>query len=473
VKRLSAILFCAPLVAAPGTLKVRVHAQILEMPLEKYVAAVLAGESSSFRSDEGLKAMAVAARTYGLHWRGRHAKEGFDVCSTTHCQHLELDGVTARLESLVEQTAGEVLWYEGKPVFACYSRNCGGVTEDAAAVWSDAGVPFLRSHPDPYCIRQGSAAWEWSAPANEIAAALRRMQLQTPADMERITIAQRTASGRARVLMLAGDDGTTPLAASSFRFALGRTLGWATVRSDRFEVTTAGDGRLTFHGTGEGHGVGMCQRGADQMGREGIAYRDILAFYYPGTVMGITAQGLAWARLSGETVAMSSTQPEQDRVALAVAERQVKAISRETSWEPPATIELRVYPDLETFRNATGEPGWVAAHTAGRRIELQPVGVLRSKGALEATIRHELLHVFVEAQARPGLPVWFREGVVGYLERSHSDAAGTSDTDMRQTADEGRARRAYAAAVQRVSDLVRRNGAAVVLTWLNTGLPGN
>ncbi|HXK03828.1 MAG TPA: SpoIID/LytB domain-containing protein [Verrucomicrobiae bacterium] len=468
MKTLAAILLPLPLLATPATLKVRIGTQVTEMTVEKYVAAVLAGESSSFRSDEALKAMAVAARSYGLHWRGRHAKDGYDLCSTTHCQHLEPNGVTARIESLTAQTAGEILWYQGKPIFACYSRNCGGVTEDAAAVWGELGLPFLSSHPDPYCTRKGSTSWEWSAPITDVVRALQRALLKAPSDLTQITVAQRTPSGRARVLLLAGADDAIPLAASSFRFALGRILGWATVRSDRFEIASDGS-RLLFHGTGEGHGVGLCQRGADQMGLEGVGYRDILAFYYPGTVLGLTAQGLRWARLSGETVVLQTTQPARDRAVLASAERQVKDFARQTGWTPPGQIELRVYPDLDTFRNATGEPGWVAAHTAGTRIEIQPVNVLSARGALDSTIRHELLHIFVDSQARPGLPVWFREGLVGYLDGARSAPAALSDADLRQTADEARARRAYAAAIQRVASLVQRHGLTTVLSWLPMG----
>ena len=62
---------------------------------------------------------------------------------------------------------------------------------------------------------------------------------------------------------------------------MGRALGWNTVRSDRLEVAV-NNGRLMFEGSGEGHGVGLCQRGADQMGMEGHGYREILAFYFPG-----------------------------------------------------------------------------------------------------------------------------------------------------------------------------------------------
>ena len=130
----------------------------------------------------------------------------------------------------------------------------------------------------------------------------------------------------------------------------------------------------------------------------------------------------------------------------------------------PRDLEVRVYPDVETFRNATGEPGWVAAHTEGRRIHLQPAAILRSRDALESTLRHELLHVAVESQARPGLPVWFREGLVGYSGSSHgqpdTDARIPSDADLRQTADAARARQAYADATRAVAVLVKRYGLA-------------
>jgi stage II sporulation protein D len=39
-------------------------------------------------------------------------------------------------------------------------------------------------------------------------------------------------------------------------------------------------------GLGSGHGVGMCQWGAEGMARKGFKYRDILKHYYPGTETG-------------------------------------------------------------------------------------------------------------------------------------------------------------------------------------------
>src|SRR5437762_6480633 len=111
----------------------------------------------------------------------------------------------------------------------------------------------------------------------------------------------------------------------------------------------------------------------------------------------------------------------------------------------PRRIESRLYPDLDTYRNATGAPGTVAGFTRGSRIDLQPETVLRSRGVFDSTLRHELLHVLVEHRAKPGLlPVWFREGLVEYL-----DGQGRG----------------------RVKDLVSRYGADTVMGWLVRGLP--
>jgi stage II sporulation protein D len=441
--------------AAPAqTVKLRVGNSTRELGLEQYVAGVLAGESSVFQSREALKAMAVAARTYAVRLRGRHKSEGYDFCATTHCQHVDFDAVTSRLVDVVGETAGELLWFQGKPAFACYTRDCGGRTEDAGSVWPDLAAPYLKSHEDPYCA---GAAWQWSADPIKVIEALRRAGLRAPARLNQIAIVERTGSRRARTLSL----DSVRIDASAFRFAVGRELGWNLVRSDAYEVHG-----LAFNGRGSGHGVGLCQLGADRMGRP---YRDILAFYYPGTSVGLTATGLSWTRLGGEGISLMTTRPNEDRVVLEVAER----MAGSSPLPRVQGIEIRIYPDLDTFRNATGEPGWVAARTDGRRIQMQPASVLRSRGVLESTIRHELLHVTIEAQAVQGLPAWFREGLAGYLEHPIRTGAPTrpSDADLRQRVDPEKARRAYRDATRAVTSLVERQGEGVVLGWLRTGLP--
>ncbi len=401
---------------APASVALRVKLTgdggVVEMVLDDYVAAVLAGESSVFKSDEALKAMGVAARTYAVRLRGRHSKEGFDFCSTTHCQRVDPKGVTTRLSSIADETSGELLWFEGKPVFACYTRDCGGRSEEAAAVWPDLAEPYLKVHDDSYCGRSGGSAWRWAGKASEIASALEQSGLRGPRGLREIVIRQTTASGRARTLELVGEGGPVSISAGSFRFAMGRVIGWDTLRSDRYRVRG-----LVFEGSGEGHGVGLCQRGADRMGVEGHSYRDILEFYYPGTLVGLTGRGLKWTRLGGEFVTVMTTRPGEDAGVVESAEQTARVLSEQSRLPLPRKIEIRIYPDLDTFRNATGAPGTVAGQTRGSRIDLQPVGLLRSRGLFDSTLRHELLHVLVENRVKPGISVTEREQMVRELER--------------------------------------------------------
>ncbi len=457
-------LIAASLTAAPLVLKVQdtANRRVVEMPLETYVAAVLAGESGVFHSPEALKAMAIAARTYAVRMRGRHAAEGFDFCDTTHCQRMLPSAGTPRLKAAADETAGELLWYQGKPALTVYSQDCGGRTEQ------DPTEPYLKSHADPWCPRTG---WVWSAAPARIADALRHSSLAVPERLARVSILDRTAGGRASTLLLSGAQ-SLRISASSFRFAIGRYLGWNTIRSDNYEVHLL-DGYVQFEGKGSGNGIGLCQPGAEAMGEAGKTYREILNFYYPGTTLGQTGQGLHWQHLGGESITMLTTRPETDRPVLAAAERIARAISSRTRWPVPPGVELRVYPDLDTYRNATGEPGWVAGYTTGATIHLEPFATLRNRGLVDATLTHELLHVLMNAQASPGLPLWFREGLADALRDPHASGPAVYPRRIRfsPTIDPQRGQRAYAEAHAEVLQLIRVYGEATVLGWVARGSP--
>lgn len=447
--------------------------RVVTLDSEAYIAGVLAGESSTLKSEEALKAMAVAARTYAARMKGRHAGEGFDFCSTTHCQRFKTGKVPERLSRSVKTTSGQMVWFEGKPAFAVYGRDCGGQTEDAKAVWPDMQAPYLRAHEDPYCLRHGAETWNWSAPLNQVASALRQAGLDCPEPLRRVTVARQTASMRAKTLELEGAEDSRPISASSFRFALGRTLGWNGMRSDRYEVKLR-DGVLYVHGSGQGHGVGLCQKGADEMGNEALGYREILTFYYPGVSIGVNARGLAWTKLGGEQIAVLTTTPDRDRSVVPLAERLKANAGERLQLRPPDYLTIRVYPTVEVFRNATAEPGWVAARSSGSAIDLQPKDVLERRGILRSTLYHEILHVTIEAAAIPGLPVWFREGLVECLSektRPGDLSSAVGDEALRQRDDETTARNAYAAARRRVARLITTYGETTVTGWLRTGLP--
>ncbi len=465
---MAGLLLASAFAADPRTLRVKLTprdgGRLATLALEDYVAAVVAGEAASFRSDEALKAMAVAARTYAVRLRGRHATDGYDLCGLTHCQVIDLRGVSPRIRAVVSATSGELIWYEGAPALAYYSQNCGGRTEDASSLWAGPSVPYLRPQADPYCRRAGapSSTWQWISDSRQLGIALRNFGIQTPPSIERITVVNRTGTGRNNLVALAGAGQSFPVNANVMRQAVGRQLGWNTMKSERWDVR-GDDGHFLFQGSGSGHGAGLCQIGADEMGVEGQKYRDILTHYYPGTVVGVTAKGINWRRIGGERVALMTTQPGRDARVLSLGEQ----MARSMGLAP--TIEIRVYPDVETFRNATAEPGWVAAYTSGRRIHLQPL----SGATLERTLRHEMLHVMVGDRATASLPVWFQEGLVGYLE-TRDDRTGAltpTDADMRQNVDVVRARRSYEDARRRVATLVKTYGESAVMDWLTRGLP--
>src|SRR5258706_7441713 len=79
------------------------------LSLEDYVLGVMRAEGSLETEPEALKALAVAVRTYALKNRGRHAKDGYDFCSTTHCQRF-VSGVRRGSSPTPGSPAGQPGW---------------------------------------------------------------------------------------------------------------------------------------------------------------------------------------------------------------------------------------------------------------------------------------------------------------------------------------------------------------------------
>ena len=434
----------------------------LTMPMEEYVSAVLAGESGGFKSDEALKAMAVAARTYAAYFGSRHKAEGFDFCDTTHCQDVRLGNESARVRAATAATEGELLWYEGRPAATYYHRSCGGEIEDADALDPNLRAPYLRKHQDQYCSR--SDEWHANIPMADLSRALGRQ-------VNSVSVALRTESGRVKTVLV----NSSPMSATDFRLAIGRGLGWDKVRSDLYELQLQ-NGSVTFRGRGQGHGVGLCQVGADSMGRQGHGYREILAFYYPGTALGINAQGMRWQTLPGESVDVITTNPSDATTLLPLAERAMRFATERVGWSFSGRPQIKVFPTIAIYRDATGEPGWIAASTRGSMIRLQPLNTLQRSNVLESTLRHEFLHMVLESQASSKAPLWLREGLVIYLEnpdsvRPATEDAATLDARLRSAKTETEMRVAYRESAAAVAEFVSRNGLPSALSWLKTGTP--
>ncbi len=150
-----------------------------DVGLEAYVRDVVVGELSVGAADAALapaayEAQAIVARTYALAGRRRHAAEGFDLCSTTHCQvfvrnQWRRSRWASAVDSAVARTRGQYLESAGRPIEAVFHAHCGGHTSAAADVWRSAGATYLRGVDDPYCVREQDRRLDEHAGSGDLA----------------------------------------------------------------------------------------------------------------------------------------------------------------------------------------------------------------------------------------------------------------------------------------------------------------
>ncbi|HVI41739.1 MAG TPA: SpoIID/LytB domain-containing protein, partial [Anaerovoracaceae bacterium] len=188
--------------------------------LEHYVYGVLNSELYYTNPEEALKAQAVAARSFGELNLGKHSADGFDLCTTTHCQvYKGFSGEYPSTISATDATRGEMIYYDGKPVTAYYYKNSGGYTQNVEDVWSFS-QPYLKSIKDEY---SPSYPWSTSLSFDTI-----RQKLEaagySPGTIQSIAITGRNSTGAVCELTIAGDNATVCLTKEKIRNVLGATI---------------------------------------------------------------------------------------------------------------------------------------------------------------------------------------------------------------------------------------------------------
>ncbi len=242
----------------------------ITLPLEVYVARVLAAEGDPKAMDAAREALTIAIRTYALVNEGRHVRDGYDLCDTTHCQVVRASNPSTRRLTL--NTGMQVLTYDGRPATLFYSASCGGYSERASDVWPGTDYPYLQSRPDD--VHGDEMPWTLDLSMLDAETALQRLGLA--GQLMRIEVESRTSSGRVATLRVTGMEPGV-VGGDQFRLAVGATR----LRSTAFSVLTE-DETLRFTGRGYGHGVGMCVIGAGKRATRGESAEEILAQYYPG-----------------------------------------------------------------------------------------------------------------------------------------------------------------------------------------------
>jgi len=387
----------ADLDAASGGRTVRIRVgnngsrRVMDMPIEVYVARVLAGEGEPRARDAAQEALAIAIRTFAAANSARHRRDGFDLCDTTHCQVLRAS--TAASRRAAQATAGQLLVFDGRPAEVFYSASCGGRSEAASQVWPGAiDHPYLTSIADD--VHGGEVPWVVDLPAAQIEQALHRAGFDGKR-LKDLDVEQRSASGRVTRLRLSGLRPDT-IAGDDFRLAIGARE----LRSTSFTVKKVGRA-FRFTGRGYGHGVGLCVVGAGLRAARGETARQILARYFPGLAIE-----------SGAAPAPTVADPRTDIDRMASRARDEIAAALHVTAPPPLKVD--VHESLDAYRQATGRPWWVSASVTGTTIDLAPVPVLMQGDGVEPAIRRGVAEALV-SEALADRPAWVKVGAARYF----------------------------------------------------------
>lgn len=250
------------------------------LPLESYLYGTVPKEMSPQWLPEALKAQAVAARTYALYQMSKSGSRHFDVYGTTASQvYGGAAAETERTNRAVDDTQGLILLHDGQLVLAYFHANSGGMTEDAARVWS-AEIPYLKAVRDDFSLQAPGCVWKRTFNLQEIREALKRSGVEI-GPIEKITVDRISPTGRVMKFRLIQEGEDVILNGNEFRLKISPTLIKSTY------VTLSQHSReISFEGKGYGHGVGMSQWGAYMMAKEGRSFRDILLHYYRGVEIG-------------------------------------------------------------------------------------------------------------------------------------------------------------------------------------------
>jgi stage II sporulation protein D len=282
----------------PKFLRVKVNTagrtEIRRVPLEDYVRATIISEFAPGAGDTDLvermlEVQAVISRTYALAHLARHERDGFDLCSTTHCQLFEPERLlTSRwapaASEAIRRTDGQVLWYGGAAASALFHADCGGHTSRSSEVWAGAGKAYLVGMADDGPAEDAHATWQFDTTIDAVRTALNAdPRTQVGAQFDGLTVLDRDQAGRAQRVALHSTHDRI-VRGEELREVLSRSFGPRSLKSTWFEVRRHRN-VLHFEGRGFGHGVGLCQAGALACLRAGVRMSDVLRRYFPGTTL--------------------------------------------------------------------------------------------------------------------------------------------------------------------------------------------
>lgn len=251
--------------------KVQKDNKIICLPLEEYIVGVVAAEMPALFEPEALKAQALAARTYALNY----LENNNIISSTTNNQAFITKEEMAskwrdnysqyyeKINNIVNETKGQIIKYQDKPIKAFYYSSSNGFTADSATVFNQS-YDYLQ-------IRESS----WDA-ENFYNTTLNKEEFCNKLQIDcskNITIKNITKDSSNRVMSI--NINGIDFSGTEVRKKL-------TLRSTDFEIKV-NENDINITTNGYGHGVGMSQKGANSLAKLGYTYTEILKYYYPNT----------------------------------------------------------------------------------------------------------------------------------------------------------------------------------------------
>ncbi len=264
---------------------------VRQVNLEEYLVGVVAGEMPASFEREALKAQAVAARTYIINREKANNEEslqlhkGAAICTdASHCKaYVSVEQTKtnwqeqweenyAKMKSCVDETAGVIITYNNEPISAVFHSTSSGRTENAEDVWG-GNVPYLKS-----VVSEGEELSPRYTSTVEVTLSEFQEKLrQHYPDIEFSKEPANWVEGMERAE--SGSVKTIRICGKSFKGTELRTL--FGLRSANFTLGMKGD-LVVFQVTGNGHGVGMSQYGANYAASQGANYEEIIRKYYQG-----------------------------------------------------------------------------------------------------------------------------------------------------------------------------------------------
>ena len=242
-----------------------------EMPLETYILGVVAAEVPPSFEAEAIKAQAIVARTYALSTLSqggalcddyRHCQGYYDADTRHQRWGADYQRNEEKYASAVAETKGLAVTYEGNLAKTFFHSTCGGSTSSAKEVWGSE-IPYLQSV---------ACDWDKDAPRYEETVSFSKSEMAqrlSEADDAALPVfAGFTPSGRVATLSYGGKT----IKATDFRQCLA-------LNSTNFSLRESGD-TVWITTKGYGHGVGLCQYGANGMAKEGKTAEENICHYY-------------------------------------------------------------------------------------------------------------------------------------------------------------------------------------------------